>query len=111
MKFATVVLLGILLLGSYASLNAQPAGTSQVVLAFTGGSVYTSDTTGICMWYPVLVGDLPRDRIVDFVRHARRKLSQRGQPVGLQQFLVRRFELLRPVLHLAFQVLRELRSE
>ena len=59
MKFATVVLLGILLLGSYAPLNAQPAGTSQVVLAFTGGSVYTSDTTGICMWYPVLVGDLP----------------------------------------------------
>jgi hypothetical protein len=59
MKFATVVLLGILLLGSNASLNAQAAGTSQVVLAFTGGSVYTSDTTGVCMWYPVLVGDLP----------------------------------------------------
>lgn len=59
MKFATVGLPGILLLGSFASLNAQPAGTSQVVLAFTGGSVYTSDTAGVCVWYPVLVGDLP----------------------------------------------------
>jgi hypothetical protein len=59
MKFATVVLLGIVLLGSCASLNAQPAGSSQVVLAFTGGSEYTSDTAGVCMWYPVLVGDLP----------------------------------------------------
>jgi hypothetical protein len=60
MKFATIVLLGILLLGSYAPLKAQPAGTSQVVLAFTGGSVYTSDTTGTCVWYPVLIGDLPQ---------------------------------------------------
>ena len=59
MKFATFVLSGILLTGLCASLNAQPAGSSEVVLAVTGGSVYTSDTTGICMWYPVLVGDLP----------------------------------------------------
>ena len=59
MKFATAVLLGILLLGSCVSLNAQAAGTSQVVLAFTGGSVYTSDTAGVCMFYPVLLGDLP----------------------------------------------------
>jgi|SRR5450759_5069848 len=60
MKFATVVLLGIVLLGSCASLNAQPAGSSQVVLAFVGDSVSTSDTTAICMWYPVLMGDLPQ---------------------------------------------------
>ena len=59
MKFATIVLLGILLLGSFASMNAAgPAGASQVVLAFSGGGVFTSDTTGICMWYPVLLGDL-----------------------------------------------------
>jgi hypothetical protein len=59
MKFATVLLLGILLLGSSASLNAQAAGSSQVVLAFVGGSVFTSDTTAVCTWYPVLLGDLP----------------------------------------------------
>jgi hypothetical protein len=59
MKFATFALLGILLLGSFASMNAAgPAGSSQVVLAFSGGGVFTSDTTGICMWYPVLLGDL-----------------------------------------------------
>jgi hypothetical protein len=58
MKFATVLLLGILLLVSCASLNAQPAGSSQVVMAFTGGSVYTSDTTAICMAYWPIVGDL-----------------------------------------------------
>jgi hypothetical protein len=59
MKFATLVLLGILLLAPGASLNAQPAGSSQVVLAFVGGSVFTSDTTAVCTWYPVLLGDLP----------------------------------------------------
>src|ERR1019366_7888674 len=59
MKFATVVLLGILLLGSCASLNAQPAGSSQVAMAFLGSSVFTSDTTAICMSYYPLIGDLP----------------------------------------------------
>lgn len=59
MKFATIIVLGILLLGSCASLNAQPAGSSQVVLAFVGGSVFTSDTTAVCTWYPVIMGDLP----------------------------------------------------
>jgi len=59
MKFATVVLMGILLLGSCASLNAQPAGSSQVVMGFLGGSVFTSDTTAICMSYYPLIGDLP----------------------------------------------------
>jgi hypothetical protein len=37
---------------------ADPAGSSQVVLAFSGGSAFTSDTTGICIWYPLLLGDL-----------------------------------------------------
>ena len=49
MKFTTVVLLGILLPGSFATLNAQPPGTSQVVLAMTGESVMTSDTTAVCI--------------------------------------------------------------
>ena len=59
MKFATIALLGILLLGSFATMQAAgPAGASQVVIAYSGGSRSTSDTTGICLWYPVLLGDL-----------------------------------------------------
>ena len=59
MKFATIVTLGIVFLASLASVQAAaPAAGSQVVLAFSGGSHYTSDTTGICMFYPVLLGDL-----------------------------------------------------
>jgi hypothetical protein len=75
MKLATIALLGILLLGSLASMQAaDPVGTSEVVLAFTGGSQYTSDTTGICIWYPLLLGDfgmgslfgpLPLPRVTD----------------------------------------------
>ena len=34
----------------------DPANTSQVAIAFTGGSVWTSGTTGICMWYFPVVG-------------------------------------------------------
>jgi hypothetical protein len=62
MKFATFLFLGILLLGSFTSLKAaekadDPAGVSQVAMAFTGGSVYTP-TGNICLFYPVLLGDL-----------------------------------------------------
>jgi hypothetical protein len=62
MKSATIVLLGILLLGSYASLNAQPAGSSQVVMAYL--SEPTSPPTplpgfdGLCLVYYTAVGDL-----------------------------------------------------
>ena len=56
MKLATIVLLGILLLGSFASMQAaDPAGAGQVALAYTNGG---SSTNGICIWYPLLVGDL-----------------------------------------------------
>jgi hypothetical protein len=59
MKRATFALLGILLLGSFASMTAAtPAGASQVALGFTGGSTWTSATTGICIWYFPVVGDL-----------------------------------------------------
>ena len=59
MKSATFALLGIVLLGASPSMKAaNPAGSSQVVLAFSGGSASTSETTGICMFYPVLLGDL-----------------------------------------------------
>jgi len=59
MKLATIALLGILLLGSFASIKAAgPAGASQVVIAYSGGSFLASDPSPICMFYPVLVGDL-----------------------------------------------------
>jgi hypothetical protein len=68
MKLATIVLLGILLLGSFASMQAaDPAGASEIVLAYTGGAVYTSDTTGICMWYPLLLGDFNMEFLFEFV--------------------------------------------
>ena len=67
MKLATFVLLGILVLGLFASMQAaDPAGASQVAMAFTGGSVYTSDTTGICMFYPLLVGDFNMEYLFEF---------------------------------------------
>jgi hypothetical protein len=63
MKFATIALLVIPFLAPFASMQADdkaagPAGAGQVVLAFSGGSAYTSATGGICIWYPVLLGDL-----------------------------------------------------
>jgi len=68
MKLATFALLGILALGSFASMQAaSPAGNSQVAMAFTGGSVYTSDTAGICMWYPLLLGDFNMEFLFEFV--------------------------------------------
>ena len=68
MKLATIVLLGILVLGSFASMQAaDPAGAGQVVMAFTGGWAYTSDTGGVCMWYPLLLGDLDLESLFEFV--------------------------------------------
>jgi len=62
MKFATFALLGILLLGSHASLNAQPAGTSQVVLAYvnepTSPPTPLPDFDGLCLIYYTMVGGL-----------------------------------------------------
>ena len=61
MKLATIATLGILLLGSYASLNAQPAGTSQVVMAYMNEKVPASAALpgfdGLCLTYYTLVGD------------------------------------------------------
>ncbi|MGA2327218.1 MAG: hypothetical protein ABSH05_13130 [Bryobacteraceae bacterium] len=71
MKFATFLFLGILLLGSFPSMKAaekadDPAGVSQVAMAFTGGSVYTP-TGNICLFYPVLLGDLNLDSLFESV--------------------------------------------
>ena len=67
MKLATIILLGILLLGSFASMQAaDPAGAGQVAMAFTGGSAYISDTGGVCIWYPLLLGDLNMEFLFEF---------------------------------------------
>jgi hypothetical protein len=57
-------LICILLASMFAviQLGAQagpPPGTSQVFMAFTGGSVWTSDHTGTCIWYFPVLGDMP----------------------------------------------------
>jgi hypothetical protein len=71
MKLATFVLLGILALGSFASMQAaNPAGAGQVALAFTGGGTNTSDTGGVCIWYPLLLGDFNMEFLFEFVNGA-----------------------------------------
>ncbi|HXK07443.1 MAG TPA: hypothetical protein VMS37_33925 [Verrucomicrobiae bacterium] len=65
MKSATIVLLGILLLGACASLNAQPAGTSETVLAYTNERFVAPLTPpaplpgfdGLCLIYYTMIGD------------------------------------------------------
>ena len=70
MKFTTIALLGIVLLASFPSMKAadkadDPAGAGQVVMAFTGGSAYTTATGGVCIWYPVLLGDLDLESLFE----------------------------------------------
>ena len=76
MKLATIVTLGILLVGSSTS-NAQPAGMSQVVLAYSNESVPPSATLpgfdGLCLIYYTLVGDLDLKSLF--------ALDANGQPV------------------------------
>ena len=63
MKFATVVLLGILLLAPSTSLNAQAPGSSQVVAAYINENYSPMPPTadgfdGICLVYYTMLGDL-----------------------------------------------------
>jgi len=70
MKFATTVFLGVVLLGSYASLNAQGAGTSKVVMAYLNepNTVLPNGQPnqppvpegfdGVCLTYYTMIGDL-----------------------------------------------------
>ena len=59
MKRATIMLMAFALLGVLVPLNAQtPAVASQVVIGFTGGSVWTSGSTGTCIWYFPVLGNL-----------------------------------------------------
>jgi hypothetical protein len=58
MKTLTFVLMGILLMGSFASTRAaDPAGAAHLAMAFTGVTVMTSETTGICIAYWPIIGD------------------------------------------------------
>jgi hypothetical protein len=56
MKIATILLLGIALPGCFAALNAADPGS--VVMGFTGGSTWTSPSTGICIWTIAQLGGL-----------------------------------------------------
>ena len=66
MKFATIVLLGTLLLGSFASLKAaDSAGFSEVAFAFTGRSVENANPSALpsaapytCFWFLPMVKGL-----------------------------------------------------
>ena len=58
MKLATMVMMGIALMGSASALNAADPVSGPVAWAFTGGSVWTSPSTGTCMWYLPLVGGM-----------------------------------------------------
>ena len=42
----------------YRYIAGEPAGASEVAVGFTGGSAWTSTTTGICIWYFPVIGDL-----------------------------------------------------
>ena len=72
MKFATIALLGILLLGSSPSMQADekaagPAGAGRVALAYTNGGSSTDD---ICIWFPLFVGDLNLGSLFESVQGA-----------------------------------------
>ena len=63
MKRATMMLTVVVLLGALATLNAQVSVVpSQMVIGFTGGSTWTSYTTsyttGTCVWYFPVLGNL-----------------------------------------------------
>jgi len=60
MKSTTFCLITLALLCSAATISvAQPASAGQNIIAFTGGSVWNSQTTGTCLWYFPVLGDLP----------------------------------------------------
>jgi hypothetical protein len=52
-----LVLLLVVSLPAWAQYSSNAAGASQVAISFTGGSTWTSATTGICIWYFPVVGD------------------------------------------------------
>ena len=59
MKLTGFGLLGVLLLCIFPTAQASdPVASGQVVLSFAGGSVWTSSSTGTCVWYFPTLGNL-----------------------------------------------------
>jgi hypothetical protein len=69
MKRNSIILLAVLcLLIAVVAMAKDPPGSSEVAIGFRGGSVWTSGTSGICIWYLPVVGDLgPGDLFSDSV--------------------------------------------
>lgn len=58
-RYLLCMLLGSMLAAAPLIAQSAPsASNAQVLLAFTGGSVWTSQTTGTCIWYFPILGDL-----------------------------------------------------
>jgi hypothetical protein len=60
MKLATIILMGIPVLGFLSRMSADaPASVSATAVSFAGGSVWNPDYSGgTCVWYLPVVGDL-----------------------------------------------------
>ena len=58
MKLMSILALALALLVPMAPLSAADPATSDVVVGFTGGASWRDATTGICVWYFPLLGDL-----------------------------------------------------
>lgn len=59
MRSAMIMLMAVALTGMVVPVLAaeQPVGASEVAIGFAGGAVWTSQTTGVCIWYfPVVRG-------------------------------------------------------
>jgi len=55
---AFVLLVTLWLVAALPAWAGDPAGASQVAIGVRGGSTWTSSSTGTCIWYLPLVGDL-----------------------------------------------------
>jgi len=66
MRIATLILLSVLLVSiSPAARAAEPAGNDPVVISFAGGSVWTSGSTGTCIWYFPVLGNLALESLFE----------------------------------------------
>lgn len=66
MKRNIIVLLAVLcLVAAIPARAGGPAGASQVAIGFTGGSTWHSASTGTCIWYFPVVGDLELESLFE----------------------------------------------
>ena len=59
MKRFYLLFTSLALLAAVPLYAAPPAGTAQSFIAFTGGSIWNSQSTGTCVWYFPVLSDLP----------------------------------------------------